>query len=272
MIETSFNDPDLRQAVADQDIGLANVKFNRLHTVLRNDMLIEKDADYERYKRLRAVSRKLNSELAHLLRKKDINRCGKDLGILRKNTLVFDHEDDLGSLMEYCIHNPAGKKSCIDLYIEQSLFDPVSDEMMLLNALRESFFSIFQVKGTEKGYLCYGEDILRQKEIILIDVGFGSTARPGIVIAARLMKMPASDYYMTTGAPIVVQEEQGIDLIEVVLRKFSQPIESGNLSQTQANSIGKQVIRSLLRVRSENTILADPEENEQALSMPNIQG
>jgi len=235
-------------------------------------MLIEKDADYERYKRLRAVSRKLNSELTSRLRKKDINRCGKDLGILRRNTLVFDHEDDLGTLMDYCIHNPYDKKSCIDLYIEQSSFDPASDEMLLLNALSESFFSIFQVKRTGKGYLCYGEEILRQKEIILIDLGFGSTAIPGIVIAARLMKMPARDYYMTTGAPIAVQEERAMDLIEAVLRKFSEAMKSGNLSQTQANSIGKQVIRSLLRVRSENTILAFPEEHEQALSEPNVKG
>ena len=43
-------------------------------------MLVEKDADYERYVQLRAVSKKLNEELTRRLQKKEIYRCGKDLG------------------------------------------------------------------------------------------------------------------------------------------------------------------------------------------------
>lgn len=228
-------------------------------------MLVKKDADYERYLRLRAVGKKLNSELIRLLQKKDIHRCGKDLGLLKKNTLIFDSEDNLPILMDYCIHNPSGKKSCIDVYIEQSSLEQVSDEMMMLKAFRESFFSICQVNRTEKGDLCYVEDILRRQHIVLMDVGLGSSAVPGILIAARLMKMPSSNYYMTTGAPVPIQEKQAIDAVETILRKFIHPIESGNLSHTQANSLGKQVIRLLLRQDNENTRLADPEEHEQAL-------
>jgi hypothetical protein len=228
-------------------------------------MLVEKDVDYERYIRLRAVSKKLNLELTRRLQKKEIYRCGKDLGLLSKKTLVFSSEDDVGFLMDYCIHNPSGKKSCIDVYIEQSSFEQVSDEMMMLKALRGSFFSIFHVNRTGKGYLCYAEDILRQQNIALIDVGFGSSAVPGILIAARLMTMPASNYYMTTGAPMRIQEKWALDAVETSLRKFTHPIESGNLSNTQANSLGKQVIRLLLQQDNENTRLADPEEHEQAL-------
>ncbi len=66
--------------------------------------------------------------------------------------------------------------------------------------------------------------------------------------------------------------EQAIDAVDAVFRKFFQPIESGNLSHSQANSLGKQVIRSLLRVRSENMILGDPEEHEEALGEPNVKG
>ena len=228
-------------------------------------MLIKKDADYERYLRLRAVSKNLNSELVRCLQKKDIHRCGKDLGLLKKNTLVFDSEGDVSILMDYCLHNPPGKKSCIDLFIEQSSLEPVSDKMMMLRALRESFFSIFQVSRTENGSLCYVEDILRQQQIVLMDVGLGSSALPGTLIAARLMKMPSSNYYMTTGAPMQIPDNPAIDMVEMVLRKYSHQIESGNLSHTQANSLGKQVIRLLLRRDNKNARLADPEEHERAL-------
>ncbi len=209
-------------------------------------MSVEKDADYERYLRLRDVSRKLTLELSRHIQKKEIHRCGKDLGLLRKKTLVCNSEDDVGVLMDYCIHNPARKNSCIDDYIEQSTFEQVSDEMMMLKALGISYFSIFQVNRTQKDYLCYAKDILRQQQILLIDVGLGSSATPGILIAARLMKMPASNYYMTTGAPVAIREKWAIDAVETIMRKYSQPTESGNLSHTQANSLGKQVLRLLL--------------------------
>ena len=118
-------------------------------------MYLENDNDdYVRYKRLRAVSKELNSKLTQCLHKKELYRGAKDLGLLRKKTLVFNSVDHASVLMDYCIHNPSGKKSCIDLYIEQSSLEQVSDEMMMLKALRESFFSIIQVHRTEKGYLC----------------------------------------------------------------------------------------------------------------------
>jgi hypothetical protein len=134
---------------------------------------------------------------------------------LQKKTLIFDHENAVAALMDYCIHNPSGKRSCIDRYLGRSSLDPVSDEMMILKALRESIYTIFQVDRTEKGYLTYAKDILWRQNIVLIDVGLGSTARPGALIAGRLMKMPSNDYYMTTGAPMMVQEKHAIVAVSI---------------------------------------------------------
>jgi hypothetical protein len=49
------------------------------------------------------------------------------------------------------------------------------------------------------------------------------------------------------------------------LEKIHSPNRKRELIQHQANSLGKQVIRLLLRQDNENTRLADPEEHEQAL-------
>jgi hypothetical protein len=229
-------------------------------------MYLENDNDdYVRYKRLRAVSKELNSKLTQRLHKKELYRGAKDLGLLRKKTLVFNSVDHASVLMDYCIHNPSGKKSCIDLYIEQSSLEQVSDEMMMLKALRESFFSIIQVHRTEKGYLCYVGDVLRDQDIVLADVGLGSSSAPGTLVVARLMKIPGSNYFMTTGAPMQIQDKWAIDAIDGILSNYIDAMESGNLSVTQANSLGKQVIRALLRQDNGNLTLADPEEHEEAL-------
>jgi hypothetical protein len=186
--------------------------------------------------------------------------------------LIFDNENDVAALMDYCIHNPSGKKSCIDLYIERSSLDPLSDEMMMLKALRESLYTIFQVDRTEKGYLTYAKDILWRRNIVLIDVGLGSSARPGVLIAARLMKMPGSDYYMTTGAPMMVQEKHAIDAVSITLSAFSASIERGDLSPRQASAIGKRITRVLLQQDNRNMLLLEPNEHERALRNSNFHG
>jgi hypothetical protein len=80
------------------------------------NIVLEKNTDYEHYRRLRAVNKKINAELSRLLHKNEIYRCAKDLRDLQKKTLVLNNEDDLSVLMHYYIHNPSGKKSCIDIY------------------------------------------------------------------------------------------------------------------------------------------------------------
>jgi hypothetical protein len=187
-------------------------------------------------------------------------------------------EEDLDFQQRGCHWCPDGllhsqsvrKKSCIDVYIEQSSLEQVSYEMLMLKALRESFFSIFQVNRTAKGYRCHPEDILRQQHIVLMDVGLSTSAVTGVLIASRLIKMPASNYCMTTGAPLRIQDKWALNAVKMILRKFIHPIESGNLSNTQANSLGKQVIRLLLQQDNDNIRLADPEEHEQALRKSNI--
>ena len=58
-----------------------------------------------RYKHLRAVGRKLNHKMVERLSKDVLHEGGKKLGILRKNVLVFNSEDESAVLMDYCIYD-----------------------------------------------------------------------------------------------------------------------------------------------------------------------
>ncbi|MEA3411516.1 MAG: hypothetical protein U9R74_08245 [Pseudomonadota bacterium] len=228
-------------------------------------MLLDTDEVYERYLRFRAVGKKLHTELVPLLRRKEIFRCAKELGLLRKKTLIFADENDLSVLMDYCIHNPSGGKSCIDIHIERSSPEPDSDEMMSLLALRESFFSILRLTGIEKGFLCHATDFLRSRNIVLIDVGFGATGQPGVMLSTQLKRLPGTEYYMTTGAPMLISESHAIDELNTILMTFREPISNGSLSRAQSAYICKRATRSLLRQDNSGLMLADPDMNEGAL-------
>ena len=211
-------------------------------------MLFQKDDELERYKRLRKVEVALNRILVRQLGKSAIHEGGRDLGVMKRGTLIFESDDEMTILMDYCIHNHRiGKKTVVERYLETSPPDPVSDEMLLLRALRDSFFSVFVVTGLEKGYLCYVQDILRGGRHIIMDTGFGSTSSPGLLIASRLTRVPVSNKCMTTGAAIPIARRDVWSEIQHIVGKFADCLASGTFSKTLETSFAKQVTRTALR-------------------------
>ena len=74
-----------------------------------------------RYKQLRQVGLALNNKLVATLAKDVLHEGGTQLGILKKNTLVFDTEDEMAVLMDYCLHDVRrGAMNAIDRFLAKS--------------------------------------------------------------------------------------------------------------------------------------------------------
>ena len=58
-----------------------------------------------RYKHLRAVGQTLSHKLVQRLSKDVLHEGGRKLGLLKKDILVFDSEDETAILMDYCIYD-----------------------------------------------------------------------------------------------------------------------------------------------------------------------
>jgi hypothetical protein len=209
----------------------------------------------ERYKRFRAKGMALNVQLVRQIRSGVLKKYGKDLGIYKNGTLMFDSEDETSILMDYCIHSQRiGKKSFLDTFIEQSSYDPISDEAALLQALKDSHYTVLAVEGTQQDYLVEVTDILQQRTLTLVDTGLGQTAVPGLLIATRLIRVPASDFFMTTGAAMPVRSRAALDGLEQLVTRYASAIDGRGLSVTQEISFEKQLVRLLLRTPSQDKI------------------
>jgi hypothetical protein len=57
-----------------------------------------------RYQQLRQVGKRVTSDLIKHLAKGDMNAGGEKLGILKRGILVFDDENEMAVLMDFCIH------------------------------------------------------------------------------------------------------------------------------------------------------------------------
>ncbi|MDB5308199.1 MAG: hypothetical protein JWO38_2401 [Gemmataceae bacterium] len=201
-----------------------------------------------RYKHLRQVGLELNNRLVETLPRDVVDEGGRKLGILKRNVLTLDTEDEIAVLMDYCLHDvrrPGG--NAVERYLEASPPAPDSDEWVLLQALKKARFSLFVVESTEPGVGVHVRDLLRDELLFLVDVGFGQTAPAGLVLAARIMAPEGIG--MTTGAALpvgVLSPDERARFLDG-LKATSRGMDFGDLSTEQASAFTTTVIRTSLR-------------------------
>ena len=164
-----------------------------------------------RYKRLREVGRQLNNRLVARLSKEILDEGGRKLGILQGGVFVFDSEDETAVLMDYCLYDVRlSGRNMIEQYLIDSPPDADSDEMACLRAMQHAEYALFVVESVERGVGVAGRDLFSGEESLIIDIGLGATAEPGLVVATRILHF--DDFSMMSGAalPFGVVEEREV--------------------------------------------------------------
>jgi hypothetical protein len=156
-----------------------------------------------RYQELRRAGFPLNSRLVQTLSKRDLLDGARRLGLLRAGAIELETEDESAVLMDYCLHDIRRRgKNAIDRFLAQSPPPAGSDERILLEAKRRSWFTLIQVEAAEARTGVQARDLLRDESVFVTDVGFSRSGQLGQVMATRLMD--ADGIVMTTGAPLPV--------------------------------------------------------------------
>ncbi len=182
-----------------------------------------------RYKHLRAVGQTLNHKLVQRLSKDVLHEGGKKLGILQRGTLVFNSEDETSVLMDYCIYDVyRNGRNAVEQYLVDSAPAPESDEMVCLRAMQKAVYSLFVVESVMRGFGVSVRDLLSNESIVIVDMGFGSTAKPGLIFASRLLFHEG--FSMTGGAalPIGVVPEDQRQPVTQMLVKAATPDDDGH--------------------------------------------
>ena len=188
----------------------------------------DRAAIISRYKRLRAVGRNLNHKLVQRLSTDVLHEGGRKLGILQRGTLVFNSEDETSILMDYCLYNVRRKgRNAVEQYLIDSAPEPESDEMACLRAMQRAVYSLYVVESVIREFGVTVRDLLSNENIVIVDVGFGSTAKPGLVFASRLLFHDG--IVMTGGAalPISVLPDEQRESMTKMLAQAAAPDDEG---------------------------------------------
>jgi hypothetical protein len=201
-----------------------------------------------RYQHLRRVGIELNNRLVGTLAKSDFDEGGKKLGILKKNVLLLDTEDVIAVLADYCVHDVRRQGvNAIERFLATSPPAPGSDEMVLLQALRQARFSLFLVESLEPGVGVHVRDLVRDEPLFLVDIGFSRTAPVGMVLAARITS--PEGITQTTGAALPVGVLPAGERARFLqgLMAFFQGKDVRQLSPEEASTFAANVLRTCLR-------------------------
>ena len=194
---------------------------------------------------MREVRFRLNNLLVKTIPKKTLEECGRLLGFFRKGTLFFDSEDETALLMDYCLYYPQPDgRNLVARYLEKSPPAADSEEMIALETMTHSYYSLFQVIEVERGIGVSVRDLLRDETGFIADVGFGNTGLQHMIVATRII--PEEGFLMTGGAALPVDESAAKRIFKELKRTGYNPetFDYKQITPRQEAEVAALVIRA----------------------------
>jgi hypothetical protein len=160
-----------------------------------------------------------------------MDKSGRKLGILKGDTFVLGDEDEMSILADYCIyeHRENGQ-TAVSRYLAESPPASDTDEYTVLKAMSQSFYTLVRIAEVLPGVGVLADDLFSDRRYPIIDMGLGSSAVKGSVLATRLI--PFADFVMTSGAALPVDVETLAKIFDSVLPRFGN--EAGRYIEIDA--------------------------------------
>lgn len=165
---------------------------------------------------------KLNHQMMQQAPQDAILKASDDLRLRNKdNVICFDSESDTYFLMDRVIHDMSfNGKRVIEFWRDQNRMILTADEQKLLDALVDTEYSLFVVRGVEAGQGLHLADFFSNKEIFLIDINLSRTAVEGHLLATRVVSLDGITF--TTGCACPFPAEYLPQLKDNFVRLFEK--------------------------------------------------
>jgi hypothetical protein len=135
----------------------------------------------------------------------------------------------------------------IDRFLAESPPPADSEEMLLLKAKQQAWYSLFEVTGVERGVGVEFRDLLRNQSMFIVDVGFSQTGLAGALLATRVMI--ADGIGMTTGAALPVSGFSRSEW-ERFMQSIATTLRGADLSRlpsTVASALTAKIVSTCLK-------------------------
>lgn len=197
------------------------------------------------YQRMREAGYSIQKILPGMLSRETIKAAALKLKMWEDGSIVFDDDRQLTVLFDFAIYQERAQgRNAVDVYTDKHPPAPGSDEEAVLAAMRRAYHSAFQVLAIEPEVGVHVQDLLRLETRLLADIGFGTTAVTGLVLACHVI--PFEDFIMTTGAALPMNVETLEALADELDARRLLPEKMASLRPAQQAGLAATIIKLCL--------------------------
>jgi len=173
-----------------------------------------------RYRRLRQISKELHQAVLDITAPDVELEWARRLGLAQGKTLISDSENEYALVEEMAIYGARlGRTHPLDRYARAARFVPGSDRAIVLEAMRQARFSLWRVERRHETVGLILRDLLRDEETWLVDEAMAKNPRPGMEMAARLLKPDRFAMTARVVVPIIPDLMTRAELMEEVFTR-----------------------------------------------------
>ncbi len=170
-----------------------------------------------KYKKYRTLGKDLITRLFKELSGSQLKNAGRQLGILKKNKLVMEKEEEVDLYADFAINSfkDQNGKTAVQRFIEKHNEELKSEERDLLEPLLTAKASLFKVNkvNKEKALILLADVFNEEKGVEILDIGFSSSLSVNrFLMYTRIMRVGGIS--MTTGVAMLFKKEDESLLLE----------------------------------------------------------
>jgi hypothetical protein len=159
-----------------------------------------------RYRNLRGITGGLLNQALGLVSDDAMTHQARRLGLPSDQGVVFAEEDEMRYVYDLAVHTaPPGRSRAIDRLARTRQFAPDSDKALMLQAMRNSQFTVLRVERRHDVAGLIVLDTVRERELWLVDEGMESTVHDGDTFAMRIYTPDA--FSITAGTGVACDRE-----------------------------------------------------------------
>ncbi|OIN96186.1 hypothetical protein AUJ66_07050 [Candidatus Desantisbacteria bacterium CG1_02_38_46] len=177
-------------------------------------MLIFFDFKFRKYKKIKYLGMPLMTEVGKAIPKELFLKSAEDLRMVSKdNKIITENKDEISFILDRAIHDvPWPEQRWIEYICEHKIQDYTQEQQFFLKAHLQPFISLYEALKIDYRRGVYLRDLFNGKELFLMDIGFGTTAKKGMLLATRVITFEGLNF--TAGAPILFRQEDKKQLVE----------------------------------------------------------
>lgn len=177
------------------------------------------------YKDIRKTHQRLNKEILKFISSKNLLQNGRILGLTQNNTLCFQNDAEIAVFSDYSYYQPDDiGKTAVERYVEANPPLKGSLREVVLKAMLQARYSVFEVTEAIPGYGVITKDIIFMDSGFIMDINLSHSATPDLLLAGRILAVDKR-FSITSGSMIPLSSKAYDFLRNILTNKYTKIID-----------------------------------------------